>query len=512
MRPAVALGLTLGWLIALGASATAQSVQLVPFGGQDYDTPFHVTGVPGDPDRVFVVEAAGTIRLVKSGVTQSTPFLDISADVWDINEGGCECGLFSMAPAPDYASSGRFYVFYTRDIDPGIHYLRIEEFRRSASNPDLADPSSRRIVLEIPHLDASNHNGGQLQFGPDGLLYIWVGDGGLSGNAQPLDRLAGKILRIDPVGAAPFQYSIPADNPYADGPGGNGDEIYASGVRNPWRGSFDRATGDLTFGDVGAGSWEEIDFKLEGTGIGANFGWDCFEGMAVGSGCPVQFHSPPVHQYSNGGSGAAVTGGFVVRDSALPSLAGRYIYTDSQTALGGELRTVVLAPGGASGDAPLGINVGGVVSFGQDACGHIYAAAISGPVGRLEPTSGPFPCKTAPELELVDVSGARRAARKRALAIRASCDEDCTASATGTIVVKGSSGASRSRKIRGAPGKADLELGQPGIVRVLLSKKQAKRLRVAFREGRRAVALIGVSVSGGGGGTTSVTRRVKQKR
>ena len=134
MRPAVALGLTLGWLIALGASATAQSVQLVPFGGQDYDTPFHVTGVPGDPDRVFVVEAAGTIRLVKSGVTQSTPFLDISADVWDINEGGCECGLFSMAPAPDYASSGRFYVFYTRDIDPGFTTC---ESRNSAARPQI---------------------------------------------------------------------------------------------------------------------------------------------------------------------------------------------------------------------------------------------------------------------------------------------------------------------------------------------------------------------------------------
>ncbi len=396
------------WFLALGGSAMAQGVQLVPFGGQDFDMPFHVTGAPGDPSRVFVVEAGGTIRLVKSGVTQPTPFLDINADVWDISggEGNCECGLFSMALAPDYASTGRFYVFYTRDFNPGLHYLRVEEFRRSASNPDVADPSSRRIVLEIPHLEGSNHNGGQIQFGPDGFLYIWVGDGGPSANGQRLDRLVGKLLRINPAGTVPFQYSIPAGNPYADGPGGNGDEIYASGLRNPWRGSFDRSTGDLTTGDVGAGTWEEIDFKPEGTGLGANFGWNCFEGTMVAAGCPVSNHSPPLHQYANGGAGAAITGGFVIRDSALPSLAGRYIYADSQNALGGEVRTIVLSPGGATGDAPLGINLPGVVSFGQDACGHIYAAAISGPVRRLEPTSGPFPCKTAPKLTALDTKGA----------------------------------------------------------------------------------------------------------
>ncbi len=366
-------------------------------------------------------------------------------------------------------------------------------------------------MLVIPHPDGSNHNGGQLQFGPDGLLYIWVGDGGPLGNAQPLDRLVGKILRIDPAGAAAFQYSIPADNPYV-GSDGARDEIYASGVRNPWRGSFDRSTGDLTFGDVGAGSWEEIDFKLEGTGRGANFGWDCFEGMHALVGCPVPNHSPPVLEYPNGGAGAAVTGGFVIRDSALPSLAGRYIYTDSQSALGGELRTAVLAPGGAVGDAALGINFGGVVSFGQDACGHIYAAAISGPVRRLEPTGGPFPCKTAPELELLDVKGARRAARKRALALTVSCDEDCAVAGDASIVVKGGARGSKKRTIQGKADQADLELGQPGVVRIGFSKKQARRLRAALAAGRRAVARIEVSASGGGGGTATLARRVKQKR
>jgi glucose/arabinose dehydrogenase len=484
----------------------------VPFGGQTYDSPFHVTGVPGDPDRVFVVEGPGTIRLVKSGVTQPAPFLDISADVLDGGEGGCECGLFSMAPAPDYASTGRFYVYYTHDVNPGLHELVIEEVRRSASNPDLAQPGTRRIVLVIPHLEANSHNGGQLQFGPDGLLYIWVGDGGPPGNGQALDRLDGKILRIDPSGAAPFQYSIPNDNPYA-GPDGARDEIYASGVRNPWRGSFDRSTGDLTFGDVGAGSWEEIDFKPEGTGRGANFGWSCFEGTAVGAGCAVPNHSPPVHVYPNGGSGAAITGGVVIRDSALPSLAGRYVYTDSQDALGGELRTIALAPGGASGDAPLGINAPGVVSFGQDACGHVYAASISGPVGRLEPSSGSFPCKLAPKITGIDTKGARRVARKRKLTLRAGCDEDCTLTAGAMIVVKGArQSAKGGKRLRGTPGKVRVQIGEPGVVRVKFSKKQARRLRKALRTGRRAVALVEVSATGGGGGTDTAKRRVKQRR
>jgi glucose/arabinose dehydrogenase len=497
---AAAAVLTLG-----GQPASAQSVELTPFGGQGYDSPFHVTGAPGDPGRVFVVEGPGTIRLVKNGVTQPTPFLDIGADVWDAGEGDCECGLFSMAPAPDYASSGRFYVFYTRDFNPGSHYLRIEEFRRSSANPDIADPASRRIVLEIPHVDAGNHNGGQLQFGPDGRLYIWVGDGGPSANAQNLGLLLGKLLRIDPGGATPFSYSIPADNPFADGPGGNRDEIYAAGLRNPWRGSFDRSTGDLTIGDVGAGSWEEIDFKPEGGGLGANFGWNCFEGMAVAAGCPVPNHSPPVLQYANGGSGAAIAGGFVIRDSALPSLAGRYVYTDSFNALGGELRTAVLAPGGATGDASLGLNLGGVVSFGQDACGHIYVATLGGEVRRLQPVSGPFGCKTAPVL-VVKKRVARGAARRGAVVLRVLCDEDCVVSGSATVRIRG------GKKLKARKARRELELGSVAKLKLDLSKGETGRLRSALRKGRRAVIRFEVSATGGGGGTDTTRGRVKLKR
>ena len=522
MRRVILLTATLAPALVLAilgaAPARAQSVQLVPFGGQSFSSPFHVASPPGDASRVLVVEGRGSIRLVKDGVTQATPFLDINSSVFDQSEGGCECGMFSMAFAPDYAASGLFYVFYTRDVDPGLHYLRIEEFRRSASNPDIADVSSRRIVLEIPHLSASNHNGGQLQFGPDKLLYIATGDGGSTpGNGQSLGTQLGKVLRIDPRGSAPFSYSVPADNPFRDGADGNADEIYSSGLRNPYRFSFDRSTGDLTIGDVGGGAWEEIDFLPEGGGRGANFGWNCFEGAHVNAGCPVPNHSPPVLEYPNGGLGAAVSGGYVIRDSALPSLRGRYIYADTFNALGGQIRTAVLGPGAASGDGPLGLTASGVSSFGQDACGHIYVATLGGSVSRLQPTSGAFPCKTAPELR-VETKPARRVAGKGAVLIKALCDEDCDLSARAAIVLKRggkASSAKRGRKggrrLQALPVSARLQLGKKARLKLDLSKKRIKRLRKALAGGRKAVAKIEVSATGGGGGTATVKRTVKQR-
>jgi Ca2+-binding RTX toxin-like protein len=318
-----------------------------------------------------------------------------------------------MAFPPDYATSGLFYVFYTRDsaVTGEEHYLRIEEFRRSAANPDVADPDTRRVVLEIPHLETVLHNGGQLQFGPDGLLYISVGDGGPqgdpNGNAQSTVTRLGKLLRINPAGVMPGEYSIPADNPFAGGTPG-ADEIYSYGLRNPYRFSFDRLTGDLTIGDVGQGRWEEIDFMSSGSGRGANFGWNCFEGSqpfsGAGASCtpPLPNHTPPVLTYPNPTSeAAAVNGGYVIRDRALPSLLGRYIYADTYNVFGGELRTAQLFAGGSSGDAGLGVVATNVASFGEDACSHIYVATLGGTVYRLEPTSGPFLCtpQTAPAPE-----------------------------------------------------------------------------------------------------------------
>jgi glucose/arabinose dehydrogenase len=501
MRKIILLTAILAFALLGASSASAQSVQLVQFGGQMFNSPYYVTGAPGDPSRVFVVEGGGQIRLVKNGATQATPFLEISGDVCSSADGcGGESGLFSMALAPDYARSGLFYVFYTRDASPGAHVLRIEEFRRSASNPDLADPGSRRIVLEINHLDAANHNGGQLQFGPDKFLYAATGDGGggQSANAQNLASQLGKLLRIDPHGPT---------------------QIYSSGLRNPYRFSFDRSTGDLAIGDVGEGSWEELDYAPEGGGAGANFGWNCFEGFAVFSGCAVPNHSPPVLVYPNPPSGpAAVIGGFVIRDSALPALAGRYIYGDEAGALGTQLRTAVLQPGGAVGDAALpGVSVGGVSSFGQDACGHIYVASLGGSVSRLEPTAGPFPCKTAPALS-VETKPARRTARKGAVVIKALCDEDCDLRATASIVLKGGGRASsakrggKGRVLGAAPVSVRLPLARKARLRLELSKKRTRRLRKALARGRKAVAKIEVSATGGGGGTTTVKRKVKQLR
>jgi hypothetical protein len=346
-----------------------------------------------------VVEAGGTIRLVKDGVTQPTPFLTIP----EVYAGCGECGLFSMAFAPDYATSGRFYVFYTRDstVSDEQYYLRIEEFRSSTADPDVADLDSGRPVLEIPHLETEMHNGGQLQFGSDGLLYISVGDGGPqgdpNGNGQDTGTLLGKILRIDPAGTLPGQYSIPTDNPFA-GVTAGADEIYSYGLRNPWRFSFDRLTGDLTIGDVGHDNWEEIDFMPTGTGRGANFGWNCFEGSHPLSPTPADCttlpdQTPPALEYPHPATGlTAVTGGYVIRDKALPSLLGRYIYADTYDAFGGELRTAQLFAGGASGDSGLGVSATNVDSFGEDACAHIYVATLAGNIYRLEPRSGAFPC------------------------------------------------------------------------------------------------------------------------
>jgi glucose/arabinose dehydrogenase len=394
-------------VLVAAAPAGAQTVRLAPFGGQTFALPYYVAGAPADPTRVFVVEGGGTIRLVKDGATQPTPFLTIP-EVFS----GCDaCGLLSMAFASDYGTSGRFYVFYTRDstVSTEQYYLRIEEFRRSAADPDVADGASRRVVLEIPHLDTTFHNGGQLQLGPDGLLYMSVGDGGPmgdpDGHAQSTSTLFGKLLRIDPAGTVPGEYSIPPDNPFA-GPTPGSDEIYAYGLRNPWRFSFDRLTGDLTIGDVGQTKWEEMDFVPNGSARGANFGWNCLEASHPYSGAtsscttPLPHYVPPVFEYPNPAPGsAAVTGGYVMRDGALPSLLGRYIYADTYDVFSGELRTVQLSAGGASGDSGLGVSATNVVSFGEDACAHIYVATIGGSVYRLEPATGSLPCNPQTPLQ-----------------------------------------------------------------------------------------------------------------
>jgi glucose/arabinose dehydrogenase len=514
-------------LVAAVLAAPAQAQELVPFGGGPFDTPFYVAGEPGDASRVYVVEAEGQIHLVEDGIRNATPFLDINGDVLDVNETGCECGMFSMALPPDYASSGLFYVFYTQD-DPtpgNQHFLVIEEFRRDAVNPDIRDPGYRREVLRINHFSASNHNGGQLQFGPDGLLYISTGDGGSTPqNGQSVNTLLGKLLRIDPEGAAPNQYSIPSDNPFVGVSGS--DEVYSYGLRNPYRFSFDRLTGDLAVADVGQSEWEEIDFVSNGGGRGANFGWRCFEGPDVfttsGECNPLPAnHTPPVHSYLNPpGSGAAINGGYVVRDPNLPSLLGRYLYADSSGAFP-EIRAVTLFPGGASGDCSTGMIAPGTVSFGEDAAGRVYVAQFGGQVSRIGPSSPPPGCPQqgapppaagagagadtkGPALS-VDARQARRSAERGELTVVLSCDEICAVRASGEIVLAG-------RDIGLDPDQETLPAGIKGTFHLDLSRAEARGLRRALARGRKAKGALDLVATDPLGNTGSLQPRIPQKR
>jgi glucose/arabinose dehydrogenase len=362
------------------APAARAAVRLTRVG--DFDGPVYVTQAPGDPSRLFIVEQAGRIRVIRNGRTLPAPFLDVSGR---ITSGG-EQGLLSVAFAPDYADSGRLYVDYTdQDGD-----TRVVEYRRGAS-PDRADPGSARQVL-FQQQPESNHNGGLLLFGPDGKLYVGFGDGGggndqhgARGNAQDLGTWLGKLLRIDPRPSGGRPYSVPADNPFA-GRAGARPEIWSWGLRNPWRFSFDRATGDLTIGDVGQNAIEEIDFARRagaGAGAGDNFGWRPYEGRSRifprERPRDVVF---PVLEYRHDGGGCSVTGGYVVRDRRLPALNGRYLYADFCQ---DTLRTARLRPGSATQRGTLGPRVAGVTSFGEDLAGRVYVVAQSGPVYRIDP-------------------------------------------------------------------------------------------------------------------------------
>jgi glucose/arabinose dehydrogenase len=409
MRLLLACSLALAALAVPAAARadtlTAGNLALTAVGGS-FSVPVFATAPPGDNTRLFVVEQGGAIKLVSGGVTQST-FMTVP-DVKYVANG--EQGLLSMAFAPDYASSHRFYVYYNDatacDSGTGGCDIRVDEFTRL--DADHGDLSSRRQVLSIPHRGASNHNGGQLQFGPDGYLYLATGDGGGGGdpscNGQNLNSLLGKVLRIDPRLSGGQPYTVPAGNPFPTATAPY-NAIWSYGLRNPWRFSFDRATGDLSIGDVGQGLHEEVDFQRlgDGAGRGANFGWNVFEGNApYSTACanpPLASYLPPVLTYDHVVSGGyAVAGGYVVRDPGVPALSGRYLYADTYQ---GPIRSAVLTQCGAMDDSSTGLQVGFVVSFGEDALGQIYVVSLGGNVYRLSqtgPGSAPAtsPCPSPP--------------------------------------------------------------------------------------------------------------------
>jgi glucose/arabinose dehydrogenase len=355
-----------------GTAAARKGLRLVEVGS--FREPVYVTGPPGDASRLFVAQRSGQVVLVHNGHIQARPFLDIGGMV---NSSGQEQGLLGTAFSPDYARTGRFYVDYTLPSND----IRVVQYRRSAANPNLADPASARTLLTIDHHRYDNHNGGQLAFGPEGDLYIGVGDGGSEndpeGNGQDTSRLLGKILRIDP--SANGGYTIPAGNPFAHQPGRRG-EIWAYGLRNPWRFSFDRTTGDLIVGDVGQDLEEEIDFAPAHTGAGANYGWSVWEGTRRNEPGRAAHAVFPVLIARHSEGYCAIVGGFVVRDRSLPSLYGRYLFGDDCRS---SIESVKLTRSRASGLRATGLNVPSASSFGQDARGHVYVCSLRGGVYRL---------------------------------------------------------------------------------------------------------------------------------
>ena len=352
-------------------------LRLVPIGR--FASPLAVTAPPGDRRRVFVVEQGGRIRIVKAGRVLPRAFLDVSREIVS----GGEQGLLGLAFAPDYERSRRFYVNYTNRSGD----TRIVEYRASSSDPDVADPGSARVLIEQDQPEP-NHNGGQLAFGPDDLLYIGLGDGGGGndqhgerGNGQDLGTILGKILRIDPRPSGGRPYRIPRDNPFATRAGAR-PEIYSWGLRNPWRFSFDRETGDLTIGDVGQNEIEEIDFVRRGRGRGANFGWRPYEGNDhIFEDEEAPGHVRPVLTKEHGDGYCSITGGYVVRDPDVPALRGRYVYSDF---CDGTIRSARLTPRGNSDDRSHDLpKVGSLSSFGEDARGRVYVTSLEGPVYRL---------------------------------------------------------------------------------------------------------------------------------
>ncbi|GMU83000.1 MAG: hypothetical protein AMXMBFR47_28710 [Planctomycetota bacterium] len=401
----------LGLAIAGAASSHGQTIasRLVVNG---LVRPIYVTHSPGDYGRIFIIEKQGRIRIAQITPSGSytllpTPFLDIDAIVTGGTTNNSEQGLLGLAFHPDYAANGRFYVNYTAVTGSGDTV--VAEYTVSA-DPNVANPTGN-IILTFDQPQA-NHNGGWIEFGPDGMLYVATGDGGNfndqgsghtepGGNAQDItSNLLGKILRINVNGDdfpadANRDYAIPADNPFVGIEGD--DEIWAFGLRNPWRPSFDRATGDLYIADVGQDVWEEINFQAAGAVPGRNYGWRCREGNVdfnFDSVCVGRTFTAPIWVYQHVSGACSITGGYVYRGCAIPSLEGHYFFADfcssaifsfryTGTIQNFTTRTTQLAPGG-------GLSISTITSFGEDAYGELYICdQVGGEVFKIVPSGAP---------------------------------------------------------------------------------------------------------------------------
>jgi glucose/arabinose dehydrogenase len=380
--------------------------------------PTDITAPAGDFGRLFVAEKNGAIRIVKNGVVVPTAFLDLSSSVIWTNG---EQGLLGLAFHPSYATNGFFYVYYTRQPDGG---LTIARYRVSA-NPDLADPTSAMAVITIPRpAGVFNHNGGALEFGPDGYLYFATGDGGeWTCMAQNNQSLLGKLCRIDVDGGVP--YAIPPSNPFVGHPLFR-PEIWAYGLRNPWRITFDRLTGDLYIADVGGSEQEEIDFQPPGAG-GRNYGWTVMEGTdCVEFGpCPVTAPpcgdpslTPPIWTYPHTNGNNTIIGGYVYRGCAIPDLRGSYFFADWATGHIWSLRhangvVTEVIDRSAELVSPSGQPLTFLTTFGEDAQGELYVGDQRNEIHKIEPVT--------PVLTGVTAYGSGTAGCRGAHTLTASC-------------------------------------------------------------------------------------------
>lgn len=354
------------------AQLGAARVKLTPVARVEDPTAFATRR--GD-SALYVTEQGGRVRAVRDGQLASEPVIDLT----DVVGSGGERGLLGLTFSTD---GTKLYVHYTNKGGD----TRLDEYTMSRVT---ADPGSRRQLLAVPQ-PQPNHNGGQLSFGPDGKLYLGLGDGGGAGdsgnghapggNGQSLDTLLGKILRIDPKPSGGREYTTPSDNPFADG--GGQPEIWAYGLRNPWRFSWDRETSDLWIADVGQNRWEEIDFVAGGKAAGQNFGWNRLEGNHEFSGNPPPNAVPPIFEYPLSGGTCAAIGGYVYRGSKIPALAGAYVYSDYCASA---IRAIVQAGGRVTDHRDLGVSGNRVTAFGEDQNGELYVLSQGDGLQRIDP-------------------------------------------------------------------------------------------------------------------------------
>jgi glucose/arabinose dehydrogenase len=377
----------LGWIgISLGSACSSSSGNTFAIGtgarleqiAAGLSFPLYLTAPSGDLHRLFIVEKTGAVRIVKDGALLPNPFLNLSGQV----SGGSEQGLLGLAFPSDYATTGRFVVHYT---DPAGN-TRLSIFQAS-TDPDIADGASEQVILTASQ-PFSNHNGGQIAFGPDGFLYLGLGDGGGAndpgGRGQDLSELLGSILRLDVQSGT--SYTVPPDNPFVDQATAR-PEVWSYGLRNPWRFSFDRVTEDLYIADVGQDHFEEIDVAptSAGRGKGVNYGWKIMEGPQClqGDQCDQTGLTLPVFSYSHG-QGCSISGGYVYRGAAIPALQGLYFFGDYCR---GWVRSIRYADGAAGEltDWPTLRPGGAVTSFGEDAAGELYVLVAEGGVFKIVP-------------------------------------------------------------------------------------------------------------------------------